>query len=82
MAEVGIDITGEQPKLLTIDTVSRADVVVTMGCGDTCPYFPGKRYEDWQLTDPAGQPIDVVRQVRDDIKVRVRVLADELLAKV
>jgi arsenate reductase len=82
MAEVGIDITGEQAKLLTIDTVSRADVVVTMGCGDTCPYFPGKRYEDWQLTDPAGQPIDVVRQVRDDIKVRVRVLADELLAKV
>jgi protein-tyrosine-phosphatase len=80
MREVGIDITAEQPKLLTIDAVSRADVVITMGCGDTCPYFPGKRYEDWALTDPAGQPIEVVRAVRDEIRARVQTLADELLA--
>jgi arsenate reductase (thioredoxin) len=60
--------------------VSRADVVITMGCGDTCPYFPGKRYEDWELTDPAGQGIDVVRQVRDDIKARIETLVNELLA--
>src|SRR5699024_4867087 len=66
MVEVGIDITSEEPKQLTIDAVSAADVVITMGCGDTCPVFPGKRYEDWQLIDPAGQPIDVVRQVRDE----------------
>ncbi len=79
MSEVGIDIAGEQPKLLTADTVSLADVVITMGCGDTCPYFPGKRYEDWQLTDPAGQPLEVVREVRDDIKTRVQALVDELL---
>ena len=78
MAEVGIDITGEQPKLLTVDAVSSADVVVTMGCGDTCPVFPGKRYEDWQLTDPAGQPIDVVRQVRDDIRDRIQALITDL----
>jgi arsenate reductase len=79
MAEVGIDISGETPKILTTDSVSRADVVVTMGCGDTCPYFPGKRYEDWELTDPAGQGIDVVREVRDDIKVRIQTLVSELL---
>jgi arsenate reductase len=79
MAEVGIDITGEQPKNLTIDAVARADVVITMGCGDTCPYFPGQQYEDWELTDPAGQPIDVVRQVRDEIKRRVQAMVDELL---
>jgi len=79
MREIGIDITGEQPKLLTVDTVSRADVVITMGCGDTCPYFPGKRYEDWDLTDPAGQPIEVVRTVRDDIRDRVQTLANDLL---
>jgi arsenate reductase len=79
MHEVGIDITGEQPKLLSTDAVARADVVVTMGCGDTCPYYPGKRYEDWQLTDPAGQPIEAVRQVRDEIKVRVEQLVTELL---
>lgn len=79
MREVGIDITGEQPKLLTTDSVVRADVVITMGCGDTCPYYPGKRYEDWQLTDPAGQPIEVVRQVRDEIKARVEQLVGELL---
>ncbi|MDQ6848879.1 MAG: arsenate reductase ArsC [Actinomycetota bacterium] len=79
MREVGIDITAEQPNLLTTDAVSRADVVVTMGCGDTCPYFPGKRYEDWDLTDPAGQPIEVVRQIRDEIRDRVQVLIDSLL---
>jgi arsenate reductase len=79
MAEVGIDISGETPKILTTDSVSRADVVITMGCGDTCPYFPGKRYLDWELTDPAGQGIDVVREVRDDIKARVETLMSELL---
>jgi arsenate reductase len=78
MREVGIDISGETPKVLTTDSVSRADVVITMGCGDTCPYFPGKRYEDWDLVDPAGQPIEVVRQVRDDIKQRVQTLIREL----
>jgi arsenate reductase len=79
MAEVGIDISTETPKILTIDAVAQADVVVTMGCGDTCPFFPGKRYEDWELTDPAGQPIEVVRGVRDDIKQRVRTLVADLL---
>ncbi|MGX7681792.1 GNAT family N-acetyltransferase [Jatrophihabitans sp. DSM 45814] len=81
MREVGIDITGESPKILTTEAVSRAEVVVTMGCGDTCPYFPGKRYEDWQLTDPAGQPIEVVREVRDDIRTRVETLTNELLRR-
>src|SRR5437588_9048175 len=77
MAEVGIDITAEQPKLLDHATARDTDVIVTMGCGDTCPVFPGKRYEDWQLTDPAGQPLDVVRVIRDDIRTRVeRLLAD------
>lgn len=80
MNEVGIDITGEQPKILTLDAVSRADVVVTMGCGDTCPYFPGKRYEDWELTDPAEQPIEVVRQIRDEIRGRIKGLVDDLVA--
>jgi len=79
MREVGIDITGETPKILTTDSVSGADVVVTMGCGDTCPFFPGKRYEDWQLTDPAGQPIEVVREVRDEIRARIEALVAELL---
>jgi arsenate reductase len=79
MREVGIDISDETPKILSNDSVSQADVVVTMGCGDTCPFFPGKRYEDWELTDPAGQPIEVVRQVRDAIKARVETLATELL---
>ncbi len=79
MAEVGIDISGETPKLLTTDAVSRADVVITMGCGDTCPYFPGKRYLDWELTDPAGHGIDVVRKVRDDIRARIETLVSELL---
>ena len=81
MREVGIDISGESPKILTNDSVSRADVVVTMGCGDTCPYFPGKRYLDWELTDPAGQPIEVVREVRDDIKGRITALLDELMTE-
>lgn len=79
MREVGVDITGEQPKLLSADSVARADVVVTMGCGDTCPYFPGIRYEDWELTDPAGQPLDVVREVRDEIRDRVQALVRSLL---
>lgn len=79
MAEVGIDITGTQPALLTVDTVSRADVVITMGCGDACPYFPGKRYEDWTLDDPAGQPVEVVRRIRDDIRDRVKALTEQLL---
>jgi arsenate reductase len=79
MREVGNDISGEIPKVLTTDSVSRADVVITMGCGDTCPYFPGKRYLDWALTDPAGQGIDVVRAVRDDIKAYIDTLVEELL---
>jgi L-amino acid N-acyltransferase YncA/protein-tyrosine-phosphatase len=79
MREVGIDITGETPKILTTDSVAGADVVVTMGCGDSCPFYPGKRYEDWQLTDPAGQPIEVVREVRDEIKARIEALVAELL---
>ncbi len=79
MREVGIDITGEQPKLLTPDSVEQADIVVTMGCGDECPYFPGTHYEDWELTDPAGQAIEVVRQVRDEIRTRVENLISELL---
>lgn len=78
MAEVGIGIAGEQPTLLRTDDVSQADVVITMGCGDICPIFPGKRYEDWDLADPAGQPIDVVRQVRDDIRDRIQALIAEL----
>ena len=79
MAEVGIDITGEQPKLLTIEAVRASDVVITMGCGDACPIFPGKRYEDWDLEDPAGKGIDTVRRVRDDIRGRVETLIGELL---
>ena len=79
MREVDVDISAEAPKILTTDSVSRADVVITMGCGDTCPYFPGKRYLDWELTDPAGQSIDVVREVRDEIKRRVETLVAELV---
>jgi arsenate reductase len=78
MAEVGIDIAGRQPAVLTTDAVEAADVVVTMGCGDACPVFPGKRYEDWELTDPAGRGIEEVRPVRDEIERRVRVLLAEL----
>jgi arsenate reductase (thioredoxin) len=79
MREVGIDIMGEQPKILTVDAVQHADVVITMGCGDTCPIYPGKRYEDWDLTDPAGQPIEVVREVRDDIRARIQGLIADLV---
>lgn len=78
MAEVGIDITAEQPKVLTPEAVKASDVVVTMGCGDTCPYFPGRRYEDWVLDDPAGRPIDEVRPIRDAIRGRILGLLDEL----
>nr|WP_272955008.1 arsenate reductase ArsC [Kribbella shirazensis] len=78
MREVGIDITGTTPRLLDTDDVRASDVVITMGCGDTCPTFPGKRYEDWDLTDPAGQPIEVVRQVRDEIRTRIEKLVAEL----
>ncbi|OBJ38129.1 heat-shock protein HtpX [Mycolicibacterium mucogenicum] len=79
MAELGIDITAEAPKVLTADTVQTSDVVITMGCGDTCPYFPGVSYRDWKLDDPAGQPIEAVRPIRDAIADRVRDLVDELL---
>jgi protein-tyrosine-phosphatase len=78
MAEVGIDISAEQPKLLTADAVAASDVVITMGCGDACPVFPGKRYLDWQLADPAGGDVDAVRPIRDDIDTRVRNLLAEL----
>lgn len=79
MAEVGIDISSASPQLWTDAVVRTADVIVSMGCGDVCPVYPGKRYEDWDLTDPAGQPIETVRVVRDDIEQRVRNLIDELL---
>ena len=79
MAERGIDIAGEQPKVLTVDAVRESDVVITMGCGDACPIFPGKRYEDWALADPAGQGIEAVRPIRDDIRARVEALVAELL---
>jgi arsenate reductase (thioredoxin) len=78
MREVGIDITGEYPKPWTDEIVRAADVVVTMGCGDTCPYFPGKRYDDWEIDDPAGQGADAVRPIRDEIGQRVRTLLAEL----
>jgi protein-tyrosine-phosphatase len=79
MAEEGIDIAGNVPKILTVDAVKQADVVITMGCGDACPIFPGKRYEDWQLDDPAGQGIESVRPIRDDIKGRIEQLLSEIL---
>ena len=78
MAEEGIDITAESPKILTTDAVRASDVVITMGCGDTCPIFPGKRYEDWVLEDPAGKGVESVRPIRDEIRARVLVLLDEL----
>ena len=71
MAEEGIDITAETPKVLTTEAVQESDVVITMGCGDTCPIFPGKRYEDWQLDDPAGKGVEAVRPIRDEIRRRV-----------
>lgn len=78
MAEAGIDITREYPKAWTDEMLQAADVVITMGCGDACPVIPGKRYEDWPIDDPSGQPLDVVRRIRDDIEQRVRTLVDEL----
>lgn len=78
MAEDGVDITAEAPKLLTDAAVREADVVVTMGCGDACPFYPGKRYEDWVLDDPAGQDLEHVRPIRDEIRARVEALVDEL----
>ena len=78
MLEQGIDISAEKPKVLTTDAVRASDVVITMGCGDTCPVFPGKRYEDWDLDDPAGQPLADVRRIRDDIKARVTGLLSDL----
>ncbi|MFD3686525.1 arsenate reductase ArsC [Nocardiopsis sp. NPDC058631] len=77
MAEVGIDITDQHPKLLTVDAVEASDVCVTMGCGDTCPIFPGKRYLDWELPDPAGQGVESVRPIRDEIRKRVEELIEE-----
>jgi len=78
MAEVGIDISGEQPQKWFDEVVRVADVIVSMGCGDVCPVYPGRRYVDWELTDPAGQPIEVVREVRDDIRRRVEELIESL----
>jgi arsenate reductase len=79
MAELGIDITTATPKILTSDAVQTSDVVITMGCGDTCPYFPGVSYRDWQLPDPAGESLATVRDIRDNIADRVRALITELL---
>ena len=79
MAEEGIDISANTPKVLTVDAVRESDVVITMGCGDACPIVPGKRYEDWELDDPAGQGIDAVRPIRDEIRTRIEALVGELL---
>ncbi|MCX2929778.1 arsenate reductase ArsC [Mycobacterium sp. CVI_P3] len=79
MAEVGIDISAQSPKILTTDAVEASDVVITMGCGDTCPFFPGKSYRDWVLEDPAGKGVAAVRPIRDEIKARVEALIAELL---
>ena len=78
MAEVGIDIAHNQPKVLTVEAVKESDVVITMGCGDACPIFPGKRYEDWELDDPAGQELETVRKIRDEIKEKVLDLLQSL----
>ena len=78
MLEEGIDLSAEKPKILTTEAVIASDVVFTMGCGDTCPYYPGKRYEDWVLQDPAGQGIDAVRPIRDEIKARITALIADL----
>ena len=78
MAEEGIDISAEVPKVLTLDAVRESDVVITMGCGDTCPVYPGKRYEDWSLEDPAGQGVDSVRPIRDEIRGRIEALINEI----
>lgn len=79
MLELGIDIANQKPKILTPEAVQQSDVVITMGCGDACPYYPGKRYEDWKLDDPAGQGIEPVRLIRDEIKARVETLLGEIL---
>ena len=79
MAEVGLDIAAEKPKILTDTAVRESDVVITMGCGDTCPFYPGKRYEDWVLEDPAGKGVDSVRPIRDEIRSRVETLIGDLL---
>ena len=78
MAEVGIDIAAEKPKILTDQAVRESDVVITMGCGDTCPFYPGKRYEDWVLDDPAGQGVEAVRPIRDTIRQRIETLIEEM----
>ena len=82
MAEEGIDLTGQTPTVLTPEAVQASDVVITMGCGDTCPIYPGKRYEDWVLDDPAGQGVEAVRPIRDEIRARVETLVRELLPRV
>ncbi|WP_146363958.1 arsenate reductase ArsC [Arthrobacter yangruifuii] len=79
MAEEGIDMSAELPKVLTTEAVKESDVVITMGCGDACPIFPGKRYEDWKLDDPAGQGVEAVRPIRDDIRARITALIADLL---
>jgi protein-tyrosine-phosphatase len=79
MAEVGINIAAEKPKILTDQAVRESDVVITMGCGDTCPFYPGKRYEDWVLDDPAGKDVAAVRPIRDEIRRRVEALLDDLV---
>ena len=79
MAEVGIDMSAEVPKVLTTEAVKESDVVITMGCGDECPYFPGKRYEDWVLEDPAGKGVESVRPIRDQIKTRIEGLIESLI---
>ena len=79
MKEVGIDISNNQPKILTTESVKESDVVITMGCGDACPIFPGKRYEDWQLEDPAGKDLETVRKIRDEIKSRIESLLSEII---
>ena len=81
MAEEGLDLSAEVPKVLTTAAVRESDVVITMGCGDSCPIFPGKRYEDWELADPAGQGVDAVRPIRDDIKARIQALIADLLPR-
>jgi protein-tyrosine-phosphatase len=80
MAEKGIDLSRARPKLLSDSAIRQADVVITMGCGDTCPVYPGKRYEDWELDDPAGKNVAEVRPIRDEIELRVRTLVDDLLS--
>ena len=82
MKEVGIDIANNQPKVLTNEAVQESDVVITMGCGDACPFYPGKRYEDWVLEDPAGQSIEKVREIRDEIRRRVDELIKEIAVQI